>query len=187
MNKKQESKKTESTNNGTRNNGTAKKESLVKVIAVTVLALLGLSLLSTTFFSNNQIPMGHGMMNRGHMGNVSGTGLLNGTVGDVFIGLISLLMHLLWVFVLVALVLGLVFLGKKALEQNQAAKQSNTKAPTLTLGKCHNCGSEVSEEYKFCPECRASLKESCNDCGKELQRDWNCCPVCGKSKGAIDK
>ncbi len=52
--------------------------------------------------------------------------------------------------------------------------------------KCRECGSEFSDNAKFCPECgkSASLssnKVQCRKCSYELEDNSKYCPECGES------
>ena len=48
--------------------------------------------------------------------------------------------------------------------------------------KCKNCGSEVDENQKFCPECGEKIGNFCKQCGAKLAKKQKFCPECGASQ-----
>ena len=48
---------------------------------------------------------------------------------------------------------------------------------------CKNCGAELEENSKFCPECgvQAEIPENCPKCGESLEDSVNFCENCGAS------
>lgn len=48
---------------------------------------------------------------------------------------------------------------------------------------CPRCQARVEQDFRFCPACRAALREPCVDCGRLLQLGWSACPYCGASSG----
>lgn len=158
------------------------KESLVKVIAITVLVLLSLTLLSLNLFNgNNNSLMGPGMMNRMHEYN-NYTLSSGSNFGTIFGGLFYVILQLFWVFIIVAVLIGLFLLTKKALEQNKERFPLVPTIPKGNLHRCPHCGSEISDEFKFCPVCTAKLIEECNKCHRKVLWSWQCCPFCGTHK-----
>jgi len=65
------------------------------------------------------------------------------------------------------------------LEENKEIK------PPLNLEEktqCHNCGYSISNEYKYCPNCRICLKKECLNCKKTISPEWTICPFCWKDQ-----
>ncbi len=56
-----------------------------------------------------------------------------------------------------------------------------TEQPKNKL-KCVNCGAEVDENQKFCPECGTKIGEFCKNCGARLSKNQKFCPECGASQ-----
>lgn len=100
---------------------------------------------------------------------------LSGLLASIF----ALAVKLLWVVFIVSLVIGLVLVLKKHLLET-----NNLNICGLLEGGsvCPKCGTKVKDNYKFCPSCQASLKETCSKCGQEVKADWKCCPTCGTEK-----
>lgn len=104
-----------------------------------------------------------------------GTGLnLNNLLG----GILVLAVKLLWLVLVVSLVLGFVSLIKKLSEENKIDLSFMQKIVS-TGTTCPECGTYVNNEFKFCPNCKANLKQVCANCGTQLQAGWKCCPSCG--------
>lgn len=51
----------------------------------------------------------------------------------------------------------------------------------MTLIKCNECGKELSNMAKFCPNCGSAVvkKNKCRECGIEVSIDTVRCPNCG--------
>lgn len=48
------------------------------------------------------------------------------------------------------------------------------------MSYCSNCGTLISDEWKFCPRCGTKKRpDICPDCGRELRDEWRFCPRCG--------
>ncbi len=43
---------------------------------------------------------------------------------------------------------------------------------------CPKCGSAVRREFKTCPYCMFSLRNTCESCQQELKPEWKICPYC---------
>lgn len=104
-------------------------------------------------------------------------------VNGILASLLVLAVKLLWLVFIAALLAGTAVLIKKLLYENNIdlsfiSKLSQAQAHV----KCPSCGAGVSSEFKYCPSCRASLKDACSECGRDLLPGWKCCPVCGKEK-----
>ena len=56
-----------------------------------------------------------------------------------------------------------------------------TEQPKNKL-RCVNCGAEVDENQKFCPECGTKIGEFCKNCGARLSKNQKFCPECGASQ-----
>lgn len=89
---------------------------------------------------------------------------------------------LLWFVFIVSLIIGLVLVVKKHLLDEKQFKLNQAGKVSEHGYACPCCGTRLTAEFKFCPNCKASLKEICTKCGKELQVGWKCCPLCGAEK-----
>lgn len=102
-------------------------------------------------------------------------------VNGLVISLLVLTVKLLWLVFIVSLTVGLALALKKYLKADSKAAASMS-----TLGQegfvCPCCGVRLNAEFKFCPNCKASLKDNCLKCRRELQVGWNCCPNCGAER-----
>ncbi len=59
-----------------------------------------------------------------------------------------------------------------------ALKDTAQSAKTV---KCPNCGANVKEDAKFCPECGKPTKAVCPKCGSAVKEGSKFCPECGQS------
>lgn len=145
---------------------------MLRVAAVVVLALLAMSMLTGTFFANNAMYGGQGGMGK-HMGIGGNAGYypLNG----IHV-VLTWVMHLLWVFLIVALAVGGFLLLKKA-------SYARIPAPPRTTA-CQRCGQHVADEFRYCPNCKFNLKSVCQSCDRPVRHDWQCCPYCGTKKNS---
>ncbi|NJE06393.1 zinc ribbon domain-containing protein [Thermococcus sp. M36] len=50
----------------------------------------------------------------------------------------------------------------------------------IAQGKCYNCSFPVKDDYLYCPNCGAELKEKCEHCGALKPIHLEFCPYCGK-------
>lgn len=112
------------------------------------------------------------------MGYASGYGL-NSLIASILV----IAVKLLWLTFVVSLVIGIVLVAKKFIVDEKKINL-NFLNLTETGYACPCCGTKLTAEFKFCPNCKASLKETCTKCGKDLQVGWNCCPSCGTEKTA---
>ena len=48
---------------------------------------------------------------------------------------------------------------------------------------CPKCASMVSLEFKSCPFCAFTLRNTCHACGQELNAKWTVCPYCSTAVG----
>lgn len=104
-------------------------------------------------------------------------------VNGIFASLLVLAVKLLWLVFVAALLAGLVMLVKKYLNENKIDLSFISKVSQAGFN-CPLCGAGVSSEFKYCPNCQASLKDTCFECGRDLLPGWKCCPTCGKEKKA---
>lgn len=61
--------------------------------------------------------------------------------------------------------------------------QNKPKVKPVKMVACANCGAEVKEGLKFCPECgnkMAPITKTCPDCKAEVKVNARFCPECGK-------
>lgn len=154
-----------------------KKDPVFKGIVAVVLLLVGLGLLYYLFanifgFNSGYVRMnGYSMM--GYNGYGSGAS-----------GLLAGILKILLALSVIGVVIGLVMFIKQNYGKEIIEKLSNVKVKTFNTANCSNCGASVSGDYKFCPKCGKSVKETCSSCGIELKNEWKCCPACGKEKAA---
>ncbi len=110
----------------------------------------------------------------------SGRGLdLSAFIASILV----LAVKLLWLLFVISLVVGLVIVIKKFIEEKKINLKFIEKL-TETGYACPSCGTKLTAEFKFCPNCKASLKDTCTKCGKDLQVGWKCCPSCGTERKA---
>ncbi len=112
-----------------------------------------------------------------------GQGLnFNGLVASILV----LAVKLLWFVFVISLVIGIVIIIKKYADEKKINLNFIEKL-TDTGYSCPCCGTKLTADFKFCPNCKASLKETCAKCGKELQVGWQCCPSCGTERKATNE
>lgn len=87
---------------------------------------------------------------------------------------------LLWLTFIISLVVGIIMFIKKTVNGKKINLRINNSAKDGYACPC--CGTKLTADFKFCPNCKASLKEKCVKCGKDLQVGWNCCPACGTAR-----
>lgn len=108
-----------------------------------------------------------------------GQGLdINSLVASVLV----IAVKLLWFIFIISLVIGLALVVKRHLLDKRQINRSLSGKPREPGYNCPCCGTRLTADFKFCPNCKASLKEICTKCGKELQVGWKCCPLCGAEK-----
>lgn len=108
--------------------------------------------------------MDHGMMGRA----ISG-----GQAGNILSWLSnSFLFHLLFILVVVLIVLYVVSVMLPRMRQVERPEAKPSKF------KCYNCGLDISEEFRFCPQCSVSLLTVCSTCQHTVHRTWVYCPHC---------
>ena len=96
---------------------------------------------------------------------------------------LAVAVKLLWLTFIVSLVIGTVTVMKKYTVDEKKINLNFLKFADDGYA-CPCCGTKLTAEFKFCPNCKASLKEKCVKCAKELQVGWNCCPACGTERKA---
>jgi len=107
-----------------------------------------------------------------------------GAGNDISVMLASLLtlaIKILWLVFVISLVAGTVILIKKYVEEKKF-DLSYFQNLTERGYNCSACGTNLKTGFRFCPNCKANLKESCQSCGRDLQEGWKCCPSCGKER-----
>lgn len=108
--------------------------------------------------------MGYGMMGR----SISG-----GESGDILSWLSNgFLVNLLFVLVVILTLLALVFVVIRMMKQAERPVDKPSKF------KCYNCGLDISEDFRFCPQCSVSLLTVCSTCQRTVHRTWGYCPHC---------
>lgn len=56
----------------------------------------------------------------------------------------------------------------------------------IALVKCPECGKEISDKAKACPNCGAPVaKKFCQHCGEKIDQECVVCPKCGKQVGQL--
>lgn len=56
----------------------------------------------------------------------------------------------------------------------------------MALIKCPECGKEISDKAKSCPNCGAPVaKKFCQHCGEQIDQECVVCPKCGKQVGKL--
>lgn len=64
---------------------------------------------------------------------------------------------------------------------------STENKPKISLVKCSNCGANISEKSKFCPECGSKQGLSCPKCGASIRKGAKFCSECGHSLALAQK
>lgn len=96
------------------------------------------------------------------MGYNSGGGL-NTLIASVLVVAVKLL----WLTFIVSLVIGIAVIIKKYTVDEKKINLNFLKGADDGYA-CPCCGTKLTAEFKFCPNCKASLKEKCVKCAKEL-------------------
>jgi hypothetical protein len=65
-------------------------------------------------------------------------------------------------------------------------KSKQIAKETEREGHCYSCLEPIRHDFKFCPNCKTSLKTKCIWCDKLIHSDWAICPYCWKQKTIID-
>lgn len=117
-----------------------------------------------------------------------GTGLISGLyygqevdLNGFVISVLAIAVKLLWLIFAVSLIVGLIIFLRNNLTGEKRFKPTIRQAAEDGYA-CPCCATRLTAEFKFCPHCKASLKDLCVKCGRELQVGWRCCPVCGTPK-----
>ena len=102
----------------------------------------------------------------------------NGVQGISLIWILTILLKVLMFVSVIGLLAGVAVL----LYQNHSTILENfhTKRKGVSNKQCSNCNQPIPEEYTFCSECGAKVKQNCESCGAEIRTKWKCCPECGK-------
>lgn len=121
-------------------------------------------------------------MSGGGSGFISGLYYGHGSNMSSFItSVLVLAVKLLWLIFIICLIIGLAILVKKSIVGDRKANL-DLRINYKDGYTCPCCSTRLTAEFKFCPNCKASLKDICKKCGKELQAGWACCPICGTEK-----
>ena len=106
------------------------------------------------------------------------TGAKAGAIIELVFGIIMILLGLVGVcFGIVTTWTG------SALKATQGSiAEDNLGKGTVNMNKCQICGTEISGDETFCPNCGNSLtgKKTCPNCGAELDIHAKNCNNCGK-------
>lgn len=170
------------------------QETTIKTLGIVSLAVIIFALLYNSLLGGNRgfgfqmnYGMGHGRgygmnygMNYG-MGYGYGVGGAQ-DINGIFASLFSLAVNLLWLVFVGALLAGVFILVKKYLNENKVDLSFATKIYQSAGSQCPTCGAKVSDDFKYCPGCQSSLRETCAGCGREMLPGWKCCPSCGKER-----
>jgi len=64
---------------------------------------------------------------------------------------------------------------------------SDAVAGTASGDDCGQCGTSLSDDHVYCPNCgeKATRRVFC-ECGDEIRTDWAFCPSCGRRTPAAD-
>ncbi|WP_087037546.1 zinc ribbon domain-containing protein [Thermococcus litoralis] len=73
-----------------------------------------------------------------------------------------------------ATLLALYYLRKEYFKPERVYKRR------IAQNKCYNCGFPVKDDYLYCPNCGAKLKEKCEHCGALKPIHLQFCPYCGQ-------
>lgn len=145
------------------------KDTGIKTIFITLLSAIFLVLIYNVLSGR-----GTGIISGLYYGQVTD---LNGFVTMVLVTAVKLL----WLVFIVSLIVGLIIFLRKNLtgggQPGPIIRQAGEDGYS-----CPCCATRLTAEFKFCPHCKASLKDLCVKCGRELQVGWRCCPICGAPK-----
>ncbi|ALV63125.1 hypothetical protein ADU37_CDS14260 [Thermococcus sp. 2319x1] len=73
-----------------------------------------------------------------------------------------------------ATLLALYYLRREYLKPERVYKRRTAQ------NKCYNCGFPIKDDYLYCPNCGAKLKEKCEHCGALRPIHLRFCPYCGQ-------
>jgi len=73
-----------------------------------------------------------------------------------------------------ATLLALYYLRKEYFKPERVYKRR------IAQNKCYNCGFPIKDDYLYCPNCGAKLKEKCEHCGALKPIHLQFCPYCGQ-------
>lgn len=142
------------------------RDSIFKTIGIITLAIVAIA------FVYNFLSGGQGGLDLNY---ISGYGY-NSLIAFILV----IAVKLLWLTFIISLIIGIIMFIKKTVN----GKKINLRFNSSTEGgyNCPCCGTKLTADFRFCPNCKASLKEKCVKCGKDLQVGWNCCPACGTAR-----
>lgn len=154
---------------------TIKKDPVLKGVTIIVLVIAAFGLVYYLFSGLFGFGSNYGMTNNNRM---ASTGYSSGIAG-----LPVILLKILLVASVGGLIIGLIMYIKQSYGAGITAKLSEITTVSKKAINCSSCGTVVSSEFKFCPDCGGSVKSNCSSCGAELKNEWKCCPVCGNEVG----
>jgi hypothetical protein len=150
--------------------GRDKRTGLLQIAGYTAFGVIALALVQSDLF--NTLPG-----TQVALSNYANTGSY---VTGIFTGILIFSAEILKILVIVGVVLGSV----AVLKNFSLDKKLFSCAPLQRDSGCYRCpecGNSLSEEFKYCPNCKTPLKHKCS-CGKEVLENWKCCPHCGKTQ-----
>ena len=67
------------------------------------------------------------------------------------------------------------------------SRRSDRQRPRSSAESCNQCGTELSGDHVYCPNCgeKATHRVFC-ECGDEVRADWSFCPHCGRRTASAD-
>jgi predicted RNA-binding Zn-ribbon protein involved in translation (DUF1610 family) len=146
---------------------------VLKGVTVAVLAIIAFGLIYYIFRGLFGLGSGYGMTNGNNIMGSAGYSL-------GIAGLLAVLLKLLLVASIAGLIIGLIMYIKQSYGTEITAKLSTITTVSKKTVNCSSCNTEVSSEFKFCPNCGGNTKLQCSSCDAELKKEWKCCPSCGK-------
>lgn len=149
-----------------------KKDPILKMVTIIILSIITLGLIISLFKGSG--------VNYTYASPVAVYG-----TGNTVTGILVFLLKFLLLISILGFVFGVVMYLKQNYSKeilNNLSFIKNERSKSLV---CVNCNSSIPEDYNFCPECGANLKQTCIECGVVLKPEWSCCPNCGNDiKGA---
>lgn len=116
---------------------------------------------------------------------------INNRTNNILLQVVSILTILvltpLWVFIYLLIRPGRTLFERyyDEIEENldtfSAIIEENTRS-LQEWNHCQSCEHPVSPDFKFCPNCKESLRASCRWCQKDILITWKVCAYCGKKQ-----
>lgn len=101
-------------------------------------------------------------------------------ITGIFTGILVFTAEILKILVVVGVVFGSIAVLKNFSLEKRLFSCTPLKRE-VGCYRCPECGNSLSEEFKYCPNCKTPLKHKCS-CGNEVLENWKCCPHCGKGQ-----